>query len=596
MVAEGSKHPSDTTEPYLSKKFEHAELSYITISEWEEIEIGKTWRGWQGCSRFPKPGCNGTHDSGCGSRDAYWLQGLLTPAEAMELRRLAQRDGSELEYRRDLDSVDRRPSYFAAVVERGEYLDSELEHVLRPIVDSRLLPFVRRRYGAIDPVVSYVLLRRFLPDERRVHPTHFDADAYATAVVCLNPGEFVGGLYVQASAHASSRSYVPLGAGDMIVHRYDLQHGVQVLSGCRYSLIFWLKDSWEACLADSTPWYDMAARAGDADAQCNMAMNLHLGNGGLEKNVALAAEWYKRAAVQGQPIAQMKLGHLYMRGEGGLERDPAEAIVWWRRSAELGHRSSQRLLGSALFDGDGIEQERLEGLAWLEAAAAQDDADAMYLLSRIHGRSWSSQALAKVMPQGGGLARGWLERAGQLGHATAQFDLATASIKGRFGVPGDLKEGLIWAWRAANNGHRRAQVLLASMLFSGVGSGKRREEAWRWYAEAAEGDARTPGKLNLDVFSDNDVANLAWLIAERGCWHSEENVLTAISAQLGDRLGDFSSEELARVAWVLGGHSHRPAALRAAIAARVAETLGRLLGARQDQLRWVFDVIMAFDG
>ena len=43
--------------------------------------------------------------------------------------------------------------------------------------------------------------------------------------------------------------------GDLVVHSYDLQHGVHVWKGARYSLIFWVKDSLQAVRDRSTPWY-----------------------------------------------------------------------------------------------------------------------------------------------------------------------------------------------------------------------------------------------------------------------------------------------------------------------------------------------------
>lgn len=61
------------------------------------------------------------------------------------------------------------------------------------------------------------------------------------------PGFGGPGFYVQPGAHVSSRLPIRLAAGDLIAHSFDLQHGVEVSSGRRCSVIFWFTDSAASC-------------------------------------------------------------------------------------------------------------------------------------------------------------------------------------------------------------------------------------------------------------------------------------------------------------------------------------------------------------
>merc|ERR1712113_366675 len=94
-----------------------------------------------------------------------------------------------------------------------------------------------------------------------------------TAIVSLhNPdeGEFIGGLF--AEVHGPKQELlVPLGLGDVLVHKFDLMHGVRIERGVRYSLIFWMKDCIESVRNFGTPWLDALAEKGDSDAQALVA-------------------------------------------------------------------------------------------------------------------------------------------------------------------------------------------------------------------------------------------------------------------------------------------------------------------------------------
>ena len=102
-----------------------------------------------------------------------------------------------------------------------------------------------------------------------------DSLAYATAVVALNTHDFEGGIYLQAGAHASSRRMLDLDHGDLLLHSFDMMHGVDVVKGERYSLVLWFSTCEEACSQRRSPWLQHAADAGDDVAQYGLA-GMHL--------------------------------------------------------------------------------------------------------------------------------------------------------------------------------------------------------------------------------------------------------------------------------------------------------------------------------
>ena len=64
-----------------------------------------------------------------------------------------------------------------------------------------------------------------------MHYEHVDGHAAATAVLSLSPAtDYRGGLYL---SNLTSRTLLPLEAGDAVVHASDLFHGVDVTDGER---------------------------------------------------------------------------------------------------------------------------------------------------------------------------------------------------------------------------------------------------------------------------------------------------------------------------------------------------------------------------
>jgi len=194
------------------------------------------------------------------------------------------------------------------------------------------MPYVRERQNCSDCVPCTVIVRRYVPGERRQHPWHFDSEAFLTVVVPLSPAaDYQGGLYLQPGFDLKDRSYFLLEAGEAVIHNYNLRHGVQVLSGDRVTLIAWLKSSSEACAQRSSPWYADAAGSGDPRAQYNLGQIISAGRGGRLPDEVTGNSWYQKAAEGGHTIAQYNLAVSARQGKG-MAASPELAVFWWQKA------------------------------------------------------------------------------------------------------------------------------------------------------------------------------------------------------------------------------------------------------------------------
>jgi TPR repeat protein len=80
----------------------------------------------------------------------------------------------------------------------------------------------------------------------------------------------------------------------------------------------------------------------------------------------------RRAAQLGSADAQHDLGTLLSSGHGGFPKDEAEARGWQERAARAGHLQALVSIGRMCLRGEGGPSDPVEGLAWLEKAAATE--------------------------------------------------------------------------------------------------------------------------------------------------------------------------------------------------------------------------------
>jgi hypothetical protein len=83
-------------------------------------------------------------------------------------------------------------------------------------------------------------------------------------------------------------------------------------------------------------YWQERARAGDAQAQFNLALMYH-GGLGVAMDEATALRWYTKAAQNGYPWAQEYLAIAYQEGWFGLKRDPDKSRDWLKKLEDRGY-------------------------------------------------------------------------------------------------------------------------------------------------------------------------------------------------------------------------------------------------------------------
>lgn len=162
--------------------------------------------------------------------------------------------------------------------------------------------------------------------------------------------DFLGGLYV--AANGVGRQVIALRKGDVILHRYDLLHGVQVddfsedRPSVRWSWILWFKDH-DKCEQRGYEWSESCAKAGDALCQYLQGWRVHL-NPKLTtpQHHKLRKKWMTLSAMQGFGEASFKVGR------ANFEHSNMTGAVWWLQKARAaGEADASYQLGHIVLNG-----------------------------------------------------------------------------------------------------------------------------------------------------------------------------------------------------------------------------------------------------
>ena len=78
-------------------------------------------------------------------------------------------------------------------------------------------------------------------------------------------------------------------------------------------------------------------------------------------------------AEQGNPEAQFALGTMYRDGQG-VEKDLEQTLAWWKKAAELGNVDAQFALGNIYSGGYGVARDYVLSYMWFDITATQTDA------------------------------------------------------------------------------------------------------------------------------------------------------------------------------------------------------------------------------
>lgn len=278
------------------------------------------------------------------------LSGIVTQDEAAAMLRHLPAVWEE-----EVDTVDKSPTFEYSMEINGvtekKAEGTELLKIARRVIDDRLTPYVREVYDCPSCRVCTSFLRRYVPGERSKLFSHFDESSYITAVVALtDPGvHYLGGIY--ARTLPGTEAFIPLQLGDAVVHQGDLEHGVFVQGGSRYSWVIWIQDS-DTCTAKREKWFKKAASNNDPVALVSYAET----KDGLSDEEEFKI--YRKAAKLNYPYAMWQLGQRYIGGLG-TKRNQQEALTWITKAMDLGVAKAAMFLGHVYADSNAPPQQIL---------------------------------------------------------------------------------------------------------------------------------------------------------------------------------------------------------------------------------------------
>jgi cell division septation protein DedD len=137
-------------------------------------------------------------------------------------------------------------------------------------------------------------------------------------------------------------------------------------------------DAWQAGdYAKAITEWRGPAKAGDADAQYNLAHAYQVGQG-VPADPKLAQDWYLKAANQGHEEAQTNLGLILFRNG-----DRSGALPWLQKASDRGEPRAQYVLGTAHFNGDLVPRDWVKAYALMTHAAASGLPQAATSLSQM---------------------------------------------------------------------------------------------------------------------------------------------------------------------------------------------------------------------
>lgn len=237
---------------------------------------------------------------------------------------------------------------------------------------------------------------------------------------------------------------------------------------------------------EAAKWLLMAAEAGDASAQLQIASRYRTGSQGVEKNLPEAVNWYRKAAESGNATGQHSLGRLYERGEG-VGQDLKEAARLYQQAAKQGSQWAQVSLAALYATGRGVEKNPEEAVDLLYEATKKPHPEAKYWLGRVIEEYEEQLSKRKIWPDPRPATRTaayWYREAVKQNNAKAMVRLGELHLAGK-GVPKNAEQAADFFRRAAERHEPAGQAAWAAALLDGIGTTRNREEAISWYKKAA---------------------------------------------------------------------------------------------------------------
>lgn len=206
----------------------------------------------------------------------------------------------------------------------------------------------------------------------------------------------------------------------------------------------------------------LVAAKTDSNAQYMLGL-FHEEGLGTPQDYAAAACWYRAAAIQDHPKAQFHLADIIWSGIKGSstshERHEArklfsQASRQLYSEAERGDAEAQYMIGYMLGWGKGLPINEAESKRWFRKAGEQGHAKAQFELAQLYEGGLGYKYGEKDFPE----ALKWFHLAAESGYPAAQYRLGDLYRWGALGLTSDHTQALTWYSLAAVQGHEGASV------------------------------------------------------------------------------------------------------------------------------------------
>jgi len=223
-------------------------------------------------------------------------------------------------------------------------------------------------------------------------------------------------------------------------------------------------------------YYNAAASKGDAEAAFKLGMLYQVGVG-VPVDHQIAFNWFMGAAERGFAVAQLQVGHLYRDGYG-IDKDYAQAAGWYRKASEQGLRAATLELADLVHAGKGVKRDLRE-------------AARLYTMAAVH-QPYAQLMLSILYAQGRGVPPDMAKSVAHYKAATresgvvmAQYKIAERYREG-FALPRNFEEAYRWYALAAEHDLTLAELRLGGLYEAGQGVDQDPAKALMWYYKAAK--------------------------------------------------------------------------------------------------------------
>ncbi|MBB3017790.1 hypothetical protein FHR70_000830 [Microvirga lupini] len=239
-------------------------------------------------------------------------------------------------------------------------------------------------------------------------------------------------------------------------------------------------------VSKAVTWLERAGLNADPEAYKLLARH-YRGEFGAAQDLPKAADALVKASrlPSHSTSVLVSLARLYANGVNG-QPDVKAALTYYRRAADRGDVGALTDMAKLLLNYP-HEGRPDEPLRLLKEAAARNHPEAMGVLADLY-------ACSAVVPPDASQARIWLDRAAEMGHVRSILAVASRDVSDQ----GTVQKNAASLLRAAERGDRESMILLSHYLRSGLGVKQDSQEADRWRdAALAQGEGRSRALLLL---------------------------------------------------------------------------------------------------